>query len=142
MKYFLPPKVTKNKKQQKGRIRKARYNVNTFFVKQGLWGLKAKESGRITPKQLEAVRQSLVRLMGRSGFIWFSLYPDISITKKPQEVRMGKGKGGIITWVARITKGRVLVEIAAAKLDLFLVLSKVKAKFPVKTRCINLKLIV
>jgi large subunit ribosomal protein L16 len=135
MKNFQPPKLKIKKKQHKGRIQLNKYNVNSFFLKYGIAGLKAKEAGRITPKQLESVRRYLSRVMGRDGVIWFNIFPDVSITKKPREVRMGKGKGSIVVWVAKIYKGKILLEIIApAIVNEFFILRVAQQKFPVNTK--------
>jgi large subunit ribosomal protein L16 len=89
------------------------YRHNLLFLKHGIFGLKAKESGWFTPKQLEAARRFLSRRLGRYCHIIFAVYPDLSITKKPREVRMGKGKGNIFIWVARVHKGTMFLEIVS-----------------------------
>ncbi len=135
MKNFQPPKLKINKKQHKGRIHLNKYNFNSFFLKYGIAGLKAKEAGRITPKQLESVRRYLSRVMGRDGLIWFNIFPDISITKKPREVRMGKGKGSIVVWIAKIYRGKILLEIIAPIIgNEFNILRVAQTKLPINTK--------
>jgi large subunit ribosomal protein L16 len=135
MKKFQPPKIITKKKQHKGRIQNNKYNYFSFFLKYGVAGLKAKESGRITPKQLESVRRFLSRQMGRDGIIWFMVFPDVSITKKPREVRMGKGKGNIVVWIAKVYRGKILLEIVAPFLgNEFSLLKTVQKKFPINTK--------
>lgn len=135
MKNFQPPKLLFKKKQHKGRIHDNKYNRNCFFLRYGIAGLKAKESGRITPKQLESVRRYLSREMGRDGIIWFNIFPDISITKKPKEVRMGKGKGSIVVWVAKVYKGKVILEIISPfSGNEYQILRVAKKKIPINTK--------
>jgi large subunit ribosomal protein L16 len=135
MKKFQPPKIIIKKKQHKGRIQTNKYNYYSFFLKYGIAGLKAKESGRLTPKQLESVRRFLSRQMGRDGIIWFMVFPDISITKKPREVRMGKGKGNIVVWVAKVYKGKIILEIVAPIIGSeFLLLKTAQKKLPINTK--------
>lgn len=106
---MLQPKKTKFRKQHKGRISgNAKGGTNLDF---GSFGLKALEPERITSRQIEATRRVLARMMKRQGRIWIRVFPDVPITKKPLEVRMGKGKGSVELWVARIKPGRVMFEI-------------------------------
>jgi large subunit ribosomal protein L16 len=138
MKMLVKPNKKKNLKLHKGKFLIGQYSYNKIFIHFGHFGLKVKESGRITPKQLEAVRRFLVRSMGRQGLIWFFIFPDISITKKPQEVRMGKGKGAIYLWVAKIYCGNILVEVAAPNnITMFKILQITKKKIPVLTNIIG-----
>lgn len=135
MKNFQPPKLIQKKKQHKGRIQLNKYNNSSFFLRYGIAGLKAKEAGRITPKQLESVRRYLSREMGRDGLIWFMIFPDISITKKPREVRMGKGKGSIVVWVAKVYKGKVILELVAPIVGSEYTLLKIaQKKLPINTK--------
>lgn len=106
---MLQPKRTKYRKVQKGRNRGLALRGNK--VSYGQYGLKAKSRGRITARQIEAARRALTRFIKRAGQVWIRIFPDKPITKKPLEVRMGKGKGNVEYWVAQIQPGRMLFEI-------------------------------
>jgi large subunit ribosomal protein L16 len=106
---MLAPKRVKYRKQQKGRMRGTAFRGST--VSFGDFGLKALECGRITSRQIEAARIAITRHVKRGGKVWIRIFPDKSITKKPAETRMGKGKGSPEAWVAVIKPGRVLYEI-------------------------------
>ena len=106
---MLAPKRVKYRKQQKGRMRGAAFRGSA--VSFGDFGLKALECGRITSRQIEAARIAITRHVKRGGKVWIRIFPDKSITKKPAETRMGKGKGSPEAWVAVIKPGRVLYEI-------------------------------
>ena len=130
---MLQPKRTKFRKQQKGRVKgMATRGHNISF---GSFGLKALEGGWITARQLEAARVAVTRAMKREGQVWIRIFPDKPITRKPAEVRMGKGKGAPEYWVACIKPGTILFEaggvnIATAKEALRLA----EGKLPIKTR--------
>ena len=106
---MLQPKRTKYRKQQKGRNRglAKRGNSVTF----GEYGLKSIGRGPITARQIEAARRAMTRYVKRHGKIWIRIFPDVPVTKKPREVRQGKGKGNVEYWVARVQPGRVLYEM-------------------------------
>ncbi len=129
---MLQPKRTLYRKQQKGRIKGlAQRGTNLDF---GSFGLKTLEIGRITARQIEACRVTISRTMKREGKIWIRIFPDKPITKKPAEVRMGKGKGSPEYWVAPIRPGRIMFELdgvpkAVAEHALYLAAQKL----PVKT---------
>ena len=106
---MLQPKRTKFRKQQKGRNRGLAQRGNT--VTYGEFGLKSTGRGRITARQIEAARRAMTRYVKRGGKIWIRIFPDKPITKKPLEVRQGKGKGNVEYWVAQIQPGRVLYEM-------------------------------
>ncbi|KPJ90162.1 MAG: 50S ribosomal protein L16 [Gammaproteobacteria bacterium SG8_11] len=106
---MLQPKRTKFRKQHKGRNRGLA--VAGSKVSFGEYGLKATTRGRITARQIEAGRRAMTRYIKRGGKIWIRIFPDKPITKKPLEVRMGKGKGGVEYWVAQIQPGRMLFEM-------------------------------
>lgn len=106
---MLQPKRTKYRKQQKGRNRGLAQNGSK--VSFGEFGLKAVDRGRLTARQIEAARRAMTRHVKRGGKIWIRVFPDKPITKKPLEVRMGKGKGGVEYWVALIQPGKVLYEM-------------------------------
>ena len=106
---MLQPKRTKFRKQHKGRNRGLAQRGNK--VSFGEFGLKATERGRITARQIEAGRRAMTRSIKRGGKIWIRVFPDKPISKKPLEVRMGKGKGSVEYWVAQIQPGRMLFEM-------------------------------
>ena len=106
---MLQPKRTKFRKAHKGRIHgpaKGGYELNF-----GAYGLKAQEPERITARQIEAARRAMTRAMKRAGRVWIRIFPDLPVSKKPTEVRMGKGKGAPEYWAARVAPGRIMFEI-------------------------------
>jgi large subunit ribosomal protein L16 len=106
---MLQPKKTKFRKAHKGRIHgKAKGGTELNF---GAYGLKATEPGRITARQIEAARRAISRHMKRAGRVWIRVFPDVPVSKKPTEVRMGKGKGSPEYWIARVKPGRIMFEI-------------------------------
>ncbi|KAF5076263.1 50S ribosomal protein L16 [anaerobic digester metagenome] len=105
---MLQPKKTKFRRQQKGRMKGIAQRGNQLAF--GSFGIKALESSWITSRQIEAARQAVTRYMKREGQIWIRIFPDKPITKKPAEVRMGKGKGAPEGFVAPVTPGRMLIE--------------------------------
>jgi len=107
---MLQPKRTKFRKQMKGRNRGLATRGNT--VSFGEYGLKAVGRGKLTARQIEAARRAMTRHVKRGGKIWIRVFPDKPITKKPLEVRQGKGKGNVEYWVAQIQPGRLLYEMA------------------------------
>jgi len=106
---MLQPKRTKYRKQQKGRNKGLAYRGSKIAF--GSYGLKSMMGGRITNRQIEAARIAMTRYMKREGKVWIRIFPDKPITAKPQEVRMGKGKGALDHYVAEIKPGRILFEI-------------------------------
>ncbi len=106
---MLQPKRTKFRKQMKGRNRGLAHRGST--VSFGEYGLKATDRGRLTARQIEAARRAMTRYVKRGGKIWIRVFPDKPITKKPLEVRQGKGKGNVEYWVCQIQPGRVLYEM-------------------------------
>ncbi|MCH8105837.1 MAG: 50S ribosomal protein L16 [Gammaproteobacteria bacterium] len=106
---MLQPKRTKFRKQFKGRNRGLATTGSK--VSFGEFGLKAVERGRITARQIEAARRAMTRHVKRGGKIWIRVFPDVPVSKKPLEVRMGKGKGNVEFWVCKIQPGRVLYEM-------------------------------
>jgi len=106
---MLQPKRTKFRKQHKGRNRGLALNGNR--VSFGEYGLKALERGKITARQIEAARRAMTRHVKRQGQIWIRIFPDVPVTKKPLEVRMGKGKGNVEYWAAKIQPGKMLYEM-------------------------------
>ncbi|MGB0403011.1 MAG: 50S ribosomal protein L16 [Salibacteraceae bacterium] len=106
---MLQPKKVKHRKVQKGRIKgNAQRGANLSF---GSFGIKTTVPGRLTSRQIESARIAVTRYMKRQGQVWIRIFPDTPITNKPAEVRMGKGKGALDHWVAKIKPGRVLFEI-------------------------------
>lgn len=113
---MLQPKKTKFRKQQKGKMKgNTKRGAEIAF---GSFGIKALESALITGRQIEAARQAVTRYMKREGQIWIRIFPDKPITKKPNEVRMGKGKGAPEYFVARVTPGRILFEAEGVPLEI------------------------
>lgn len=106
---WLQPKQSKFKKVQKGKLSKLNYRSNQ--LKFGTIGLKAIQSGTISSKQIEAARQAIVRKLNRKGKVWINVFPNVPISAKPIETRMGKGKGGTSHWAVKVSAGTVLFEI-------------------------------
>jgi large subunit ribosomal protein L16 len=106
---MLQPKRTKFRKMFKGRIKGAAKGGTTLNF--GSHGLKAMEPERVTARQIEAARRAITRHMKRAGRVWIRVFPDVPVTKKPAEVRMGSGKGGIEFWAARVKPGRIMFEL-------------------------------
>jgi large subunit ribosomal protein L16 len=106
---MLQPKRTKFRKQQKGRNRGLAQVGNS--VDFGEYGLRANDRGRLTARQIEAARRAMTRYIKRGGKIWIRVFPDKPVSKKPLEVRMGKGKGNVEYWVAKVQPGRILYEM-------------------------------
>ena len=133
---MLSPKKVKFRKQQKGKMRgTARRGCNLNF---GEFGLQATDCGFISSKQIEAARIAMTRHVKRGGKIWIRIFPDKPITKKPAEVRMGKGKGSPEGWVAVIKPGRILYEMAGVSKEMAQEALRLAAyKLPIKTRFIE-----
>ncbi len=133
---MLQPNKTKYRKQQKGRNRGLAINGNK--VSFGEFGLKATTRGRITSRQIEAARRAMTRYVKRRGKIWIRIFPDKPITKKPLEVRQGKGKGNVEYWVALIKPGKMLYEIEGVPEDIAREAFKLAgSKLPVRTTFIS-----
>jgi large subunit ribosomal protein L16 len=130
---MLQPKKTKYRKQQKGRMKgNAGRGTEIAF---GSFAIKTMEAAWITGRQLEAARQAVTRYMKREGNIWIRVFPDKPVTKKPAEVRMGKGKGEPELFVARVTPGRILFEADGVPVSIAKEAMRLAAqKLPVKTR--------
>jgi large subunit ribosomal protein L16 len=105
----MQPKRTKFRKQRKGRNRGLALTGNK--VSFGEFGMKSLELGRITARQIEATRRVISRHLGKGGKMWIRMFPDVPVTKKPLEVRMGSGKGNVEYWVARVQPGKMLYEV-------------------------------
>ncbi|MDG2474284.1 MAG: 50S ribosomal protein L16 [Paracoccaceae bacterium] len=133
---MLQPKRTKFRKQFKGRIHGLAKGGSVINF--GNYGLKAIEPERITSRQIEAARRALTRHMKRQGRVWIRIFPDIPVTAKPIEVRMGKGKGSVDRWVAKVKPGRVMFEVdGVAEYVAKEALRLAAMKLPVKCRFIT-----
>jgi len=133
---MLQPKRTKFRKQFKGRIRGKATSANTLDY--GEYGLKALEPDRITARQIEAARRAITRAMKRQGRVWIRLFPDIPVSKKPAEVRMGAGKGAPEFWACRVKPGRVMFEVdGVTSVTAKEALGLAAAKLPIKTKFVT-----
>ena len=133
---MLQPKKTKFRKQHKGRIHGTSKGGTQLAF--GQYGLKALEPERVTARQIEAARRAITRQMKRAGRVWIMVFPDVPVSKKPIEVRMGKGKGSPEFWCCRVHPGRIMFEVdgvpvAVARESLALA----AAKLPIKTRFVE-----
>ena len=130
---MLQPKRTKYRKAFKGRISGAA--MGGFNLDFGAYGLKAMEPDRLTARQIEAARRAITRHMKRAGRVWIRVFPDVPVSKKPAEVRMGSGKGAPEFWAARVKPGRVLFELDGVPVQVAReALELAAAKLPIKTR--------
>ena len=133
---MLQPKRTKYRKAFKGRISgAAKGGFNLDF---GSYGLKAMEPDRLTARQIEAARRAITRHMKRAGRVWIRVFPDVPVSKKPAEVRMGSGKGAPEFWGARVKPGRILFELEGVPVLVAKeALALAAAKLPIKTRFVS-----
>jgi large subunit ribosomal protein L16 len=133
---MLQPKKTKFRKAHKGRIHgNAKGGVDLNF---GAYGLKAIEPGRVTARQIEAARRAMTRHIKRSGKVWIRIFPDVPISKKPTEVRMGKGKGSPEFWACRVKPGRIMFEMDGVPGPLAKeAFERAAAKLPIATRMVE-----
>jgi large subunit ribosomal protein L16 len=133
---MLQPMRTKFRKAHKGRIKGvASSAIDLAF---GQFGLKALEPDRVTARQIEAARRALTRHMKRSGRVWIRVFPDVPVSKKPLEVRMGSGKGAPEYWVTRIKPGRIIFEVDGVTVQIAKeALLLAAAKLPIKTRFVE-----
>jgi large subunit ribosomal protein L16 len=130
---MLQPKRTKFRKAHKGRIHGVAKGGTALAF--GQFGLKAQEPERITARQIEAARRAMTRHMKRAGRVWIRVFPDVPVSKKPTEVRMGKGKGAPEFWVARVKPGRVMFELDGVSEEVAREALRLGAmKLPIKTR--------
>lgn len=130
------PKRTKYRKAFKGSI--SGQSKAGFTLAFGEFGLKALEPERVTARQIEATRRAITREMKRQGKVWIRVFPDVPVTAKPIEVRMGKGKGSVERWVARVAPGRILFEIDGVPEETArLALALGAAKLPIKTKVVK-----
>ena len=130
---MLQPKRTKYRKAHKGRIHGASKGGTTLNF--GTYGLKAVEPDRLTARQIEAARRAITRAMKRTGRVWIRIFPDVPVSAKPAEVRMGSGKGSPECWVCRVAPGRIMFEVDGVPADLAReALTLGAAKLPIRTR--------
>jgi large subunit ribosomal protein L16 len=133
---MLQPKKVKHRKMFKGRLRGKALRGNTLAF--GAYGLQAMSSGFITARQIEAARIAMTRHVKRGGKVWIRIFPDKPITKKPAEVRMGKGKGNLEAWVAPVKRGRMLYEMEGVDPTIAREALRLAAhKLPVRTRFVQ-----
>src|SRR6516225_5275494 len=133
---MMQPKKTKYRKQLKGRIHgaaKAGYSLNF-----GSHGLKSIDPDRVTARQIEAARRAITREMKRQGRVWIRVFPDVPVSSKPAEVRMGSGKGSVEYWAARVAPGRIMFEVDGVPDDVAREALRLgAAKLPVRTRIVS-----
>ncbi len=133
---MLSPKRTKFRKQHKGRIHGLAGSGTAINF--GSYGLKAMGPGRITARQIEAARRAMTRHMKRAGKVWIRIFPDVPVSSKPAEVRMGKGKGTPEFWIARVKPGRVMFEIDGVSDEVASVAMELAAaKLPIPTKFVR-----
>lgn len=133
---MLQPKRTKYRKAHKGRIKGVA--KGGFTLTFGGFGLKALEPERVTARQIEAARRAITRAMKRAGRVWIRIFPDVPVSTKPAEVRMGSGKGAPEFWVARVKPGRIMFEIDGVPLEIAReALNLGAAKLPIKTKIVT-----
>lgn len=132
---MLQPKRTKFRKAHKGRVHgMAKGGTDLNF---GSYGLKAVEPARVTARQIEAARRAITRHMKRAGKLWIRIFPDVPVSSKPAEVRMGSGKGAPEYWMARVKPGRVIFEVEGVPLDVARgAFDRAAAKLPMKTKVV------
>ena len=132
---MLQPKRTKFRKAFKGRIKGDAKGGTTLNF--GAFGLKAMEPDRITARQIEAARRAITRHIKRAGRLWIRIFPDVPVSSKPAEVRMGKGKGAPEFWAARVKPGRIMFELDGVPHDIAVVaFERAAAKLPIKTKVV------
>ena len=133
---MLQPKKTKFRKAHKGRIHGAAKGGSELAF--GQYGLKSQEPERVTARRIEAARRAITREMKRAGRVWIRVFPDLPVSKKPVEVRMGKGKGSVEFWAARVKPGRILFEIDGVPADVAKEALRLGAmKLPIITRVVE-----
>ena len=133
---MLQPKRTKFRKQHKGRIKGVAKGGSDLNF--GTYGLKAMQPERITARQIEAARRAMTRHMKRQGRVWIRIFPDVPVTQKPTEVRMGKGKGSVEYWAAKVKPGRVMFEIDGVSEPVAREALRLAAmKLPIKSRFVQ-----
>lgn len=133
---MLQPKKTKYRKAHKGRIKGVASSATTLNY--GTFGLKATEADRVTARQIEAARVAMTRFMKRTGRVWVRIFPDIPVSKKPTEVRMGKGKGSTEFWACRVKPGKILFEVDGVSHTIAVeAFSRASSKLPIKTKVVE-----
>lgn len=133
---FNPPRNIELKKTRKGKLSALEFKANK--LKFGTIGLKTTEAGLLNARQIEAARQAIARKTKRKSKIWIRIFPDLPITSKPTGTRMGKGKGQISHWAARVRGGTVIFEICGTNIDTMIAALKTGgAKLPIKTKIFN-----
>ncbi|TNE37040.1 MAG: 50S ribosomal protein L16 [Alphaproteobacteria bacterium] len=133
---MLQPKRTKFRKAHKGRLKGVATSGTTLNF--GAYGLKAVEPGRITARQIEATRRAVTRHIKRAGRVWIRIFPDVPVSKKPTEVRMGKGKGSPEYWMVRVQPGKIMFELDGVPVELAKeAFERGAAKLPIKTRFVT-----
>lgn len=133
---MLSPKKTKYRKQFKGRIKGESKGGTALNF--GAYGLKALEPERITARQIEAARRAITRQMKRQGRVWIRIFPDVPVSSKPAEVRMGSGKGSVDYWAARVAPGRIMFEIDGVPDDVAREALRLgAAKLPISTKVVT-----
>lgn len=134
---MLQPKKYKFLKKQKGRI-KGRFENRSNNLKFGVFGIQALEAGKLTARQIEAIRRTITNLTKREAKIWIRVFPDFPVTAKPTEIRMGRGKGSVDQWVCKVNKGRILFEVTGKNLNVLRnILNYTKIKFPFKVQIVT-----
>jgi len=132
----LQPKKTKYRKAHKGRIKGVASSATTLNY--GTFGLKATEADRVTARQIEAARVAMTRFMKRTGRVWVRIFPDVPVSKKPTEVRMGKGKGSTEFWACRVKPGKILFEVDGVSHTIAVeAFSRASSKLPIKTKVVE-----
>ena len=133
---MLSPKKTKYRKQFKGRIHGSA--KGNYILNYGSYGLKALEPERVTSRQIEAARKAITRYLKRAGRMWIRIFPDVPVSKKPAEVRMGKGKGSIEFWACRVKPGRIMFEVDGVDInDAKKAMTLAAAKLPIKCKFVE-----
>ena len=133
---MLSPKRTKFRKQHKGRVKgMAKGGTEINF---GSYGLKAMAPGRVTARQIEAARRAITRHIKRAGRVWIRVFPDVPVSQKPAEVRMGKGKGSPEYWMCRVKPGRIMFELDGVEQSIAKrAFELASAKLPLKTKFVT-----
>ncbi len=133
---MMSPKKTKYRKMHKGRIKGVAKGGSSLNF--GQYGLKALEPERVTARQIEAARRAISRYVKRVGRMWIRIFPDVPVTKKPAEVRMGSGKGSVEFWAARVKPGRIIFEIDGVdEKTAREAFERASAKLPIKTKFVS-----
>ena len=133
---MLQPKRTKFRKQHKGRIHGEAKGGSTLNF--GTFALKATEPERVTARQIEAARRAITRHMKRQGRVWIRIFPDVPVTSKPTEVRMGKGKGSVDFWACKVKPGRIMFEIDGVSAEIAAgAFERAAAKLPIKVKMVT-----